>query len=86
MKQYKVAALEESEELEAEADQLFEEGREANQTSDNYVLATIFFAAVLFFGGLSVKFRSQRLIVATLVFGTLMFLGGVIRLGTLPFL
>jgi hypothetical protein len=86
MKQYRVAALEESEKLEAEADGLFEEGREANQTSDNYVLATIFFAAVLFFGGLSVKFRSQRLIVATLIFGTLMFAGGVIRLATLPFL
>lgn len=86
MKQYKVAALEEAEKLEDEASQLFEEGREANQTSDNYVLATIFFAAVLFFGGLSVKFRSQRLVVATLVFGTLMFLGGVVRLATLPFL
>jgi hypothetical protein len=86
MKQYKVASLEEAEELENEATDLFEEGRAANQTSDNYVLATIFFAAVLFFAGLSVKFRSQRLIVATLVFGTLMFLGGVVRLATLPFL
>jgi hypothetical protein len=86
MKQYKVADLEESEQLEDEASQRFEEGRDANQTSDNYVLATIFFAAVLFFGGLSVKFRSQRLIIATLAFGSLMFLGGVARLATLPFL
>jgi len=86
MKQYKVAELERSERLEEEASDLFEEGREANQTSDNYVLATIFFAAVLFFGGLSVKFRSQRLVVATLVFGSLMFLSGVVRLVTLPFL
>jgi hypothetical protein len=86
MKQYKVADLVESERLEDEASQLFEEGREANQTSDNYVLATIFFAAVLFFGGLSVKFRSQRLVIATLAFGSLMFLGGVARLATLPFL
>jgi hypothetical protein len=86
MKQYKVADLVESERLEDEASLLFEEGREANQTSDNYVLATIFFAAVLFFGGLSVKFRSQRLVIATLVFGSLMFVGGVARLATLPFL
>ncbi len=86
MKQYKVADLEESEQLEDEALQLFEEGREANQTADNYVLATIFFAAVLFFGGLSVKFGSRRLVIATLVFGSLMFLGGVARLATLPFL
>jgi hypothetical protein len=86
MKQYKVAELEEADRLEQQASDLFEEGREANQTSDNYVLATIFFAAVLFFGGLSVKFRSQRLIVATLVFGSLMFLSGLVRLATLPFL
>jgi hypothetical protein len=86
MKQYKVAELEESERLEEEASGLFEEGREANQTSDNYVLATIFFAAVLFFAGLSVKFRSQHLVIATLVFGSLMFFAGVARLATLPFL
>jgi hypothetical protein len=86
MKQYKVAELQESERLEDKASRLFEEGRDANQNSDNYVLATIFFAAVLFFGGLSVKFRSQRLVIATLVFGTLMFLGGVVRLATQPFL
>lgn len=85
-KQYKVAALQESERLEGEAEGLFKEGREANQTSDNYVLATIFFAAVLFFAGLSVKFRTRRLVVATLLFGSLMFLGGLARLVTLPFL
>jgi hypothetical protein len=38
--------------------------------------------AVLFFGGLSVKFRSQRLVVATVAFGSLMFLAG---LAPLPF-
>jgi len=86
MKEYKIADLAEAEQLEAEASDLFEQGREANQTSDNYVLATIFFAAVLFFGGLSVKFRSDRLVVLTLFFGTLMFGAGVVRLLTLPFL
>lgn len=50
------------------------------------MLATIFFVAVLFFGGLSVKFRSRCLIFGTLIFGTLMFAGGVIRVATLPFL
>lgn len=86
MKEYDVRALDEAEVLEEEAAGLFEEGREANQTSDNYVLATIFFAAVLFFGGLATKFRSTRLIVATLTFGTLMFCAGIVRLLTLPFL
>jgi hypothetical protein len=85
-KRYKVAALEEADRLEHEAEGLFQEGRDANQTSDNYVLATIFFAAVLFFAGLSVKFRTRRLVLATLLFGSLMFLGGLARLITLPFL
>ncbi|MBW8059890.1 MAG: hypothetical protein FVQ78_06055 [Solirubrobacterales bacterium] len=86
MKEYKLAALQKASRLEKDASRFFEEGREANQTADNYVLATIFFAAVLFFGGLSVKFRSQRLVVATLTFGSLMFCSGVARLATLPFL
>jgi hypothetical protein len=83
---YQPAALVESGKLDKEADHLFTEGREANQTGDNYVLATIFFAAVLFFAGLSTKFRSQQVIAASLGFATFVFLAGLIRLGTLPFL
>jgi hypothetical protein len=76
----------ESHRLEGEADQLFTEGREANQTGDNYVLATIFFAAVLFFSGIASKFDSQRIVATCLGFATVVFFAGLIRLGTLPFL
>lgn len=83
--EYKVAKLEEADELSEEAGELFEEGREANQTSDDYILATIFFAAVLFFGGLATKFTSNRIAMGALGFGTLMFVAGLARLATLPF-
>lgn len=33
------------------------EGKAANQTSDDYLLATVFFASVLFFAGVAPKFR-----------------------------
>jgi hypothetical protein len=83
--EYKVVKLEEADHLSDKAGRLFDEGRDANQTSDEYVLGTIFFAAVLFFAGLATKFNSQRIALGALTFGTLMFLGGLIRLGTLPF-
>lgn len=83
---YEPEALVESAELDAEADRLFTEGREANQTGDNYVLATIFFAAVLFFSGIASKFDSLRVVRICLGFATLVFFAGLVRLVTLPFL
>ena len=82
---YQPQKLVESGELEEEATAKFDEGRDANQTGDNYVLATIFFAAVLFFAGLASKFTSDRVAIGALAFGTAVFFGGLIRLGTLPF-
>ncbi len=82
---YQPKAIVESDRLDRKADKLFEEGREANQTSDNYVLATIFFAAVLFFAGVATKFTSNRVAVGAVGFGTLVFLAGLTRLVTLPF-
>jgi len=83
--EYRIAKLEEADRLSDKANRLFNKGREANQTSDNYILATIFFAAVLFFAGLSPKFKADRIAIAALGFGSLMFVAGLIRLGTLPF-
>lgn len=82
---YEPALLEKSDRLEEKASALFEEGRQANQNSDDYVLSTIFFASVLFFAGLATKFTKNRVAQGTLVFGTLVFLAGLARLFTLPF-
>lgn len=47
---------------------------QASEVSDRYLLYTIMFALVLFFCGISGKFRSQRLDIAVLVIGSLVLL------------
>lgn len=83
--EYRVAAIERADRLEEQASQHFDRGREANQSSDDYVLATIFFAAVLFFAGVGVKFSSVPISAAMLGFAALLFAVGLVRLTTLPF-
>ena len=82
---YEPERLVESGELEEVATAKFEEGKDANQTSDDYVLSTIFFASVLFFAGLSSKFTSNRVAMLALSFATIVLVGGIVRLSTLPF-
>lgn len=82
---YEPERLVESQELEEAATAKFDEGKDANQTSDDYVLSTIFFASVLFFAGLSSKFSSNRVAMLALGFATFVFISGIVRLSTLPF-
>jgi hypothetical protein len=82
---YEPQRLVDSEELEEQASAKFDEGKDANQSSDDYVLATIFFASVLFFAGLSSKFTSNRVAILGLSFATIVFIAGIARLSTLPF-
>jgi hypothetical protein len=82
---YQPRPLVEAEQLEEKATAKFDEGKAANQTGDDYVLSTIFFASVLFFAGLSSKFTSSRVAMLGLSFATIVFLGGIVRLSTLPF-
>ena len=56
----------------------------ASGISNRYLLFTIIFASVLFFSGISGKFRSQVLDIAVLVLGVLAFLAGVIILFSTP--
>ena len=67
LSEYRVAAQEASDELEAQASAAFDEAKDANQTSDNFILTAVLFASVLFFAGVGTKFRSrtiQRVLVA----------------------
>lgn len=73
-----------SNELEIDAAAKFETAKDANQTGDDYVLATVLFASVLFFGGISSKFDSARIQVALVILAVLMFTFGVIQVGGLP--
>jgi hypothetical protein len=85
MPQYKPVELARSKAFDDRADALYEEGTEAKTSDDHYILSTVFFAAVLFFSGISLRLDWRPLRVAILVFGTVMLVGGlffVLSLGT----
>jgi hypothetical protein len=82
--EYTLAAVEESDELEAKAAAAFEDGREANEIGDNFVLAAVLFASVLFFAGLAGTFDSRRAQVILLVLGGVVFAIGSVVVLLLP--
>jgi hypothetical protein len=84
MPEYKVAATEEANRLEAEAEALSAQARGNVQRATNYVLAVVLFAAALFFAGMSARLRTRRLRVVLLSFGIAVFAGTVIWLATFP--
>jgi hypothetical protein len=84
MPEYKVAATEEANRLEAEAEALSAQARGNVQRATNYVLAVVLFAAALFFAGMSARLRTRRLRLVLLSFGIAVFVGTVIWLATFP--
>jgi hypothetical protein len=82
--EYKNANQEKSERLQEEAEAKFEEGKDANKNGDDYILATVLFASVLFFAGITTKFKSPRVRVFSLVVAVAAFAGGMIWMGSLP--
>lgn len=84
MPRYRLAANAESAVRLAQAEDTAAEAREANQHSDNYVLAVVLFAAALFFAGISTKLTLPRQCLAVLGLGYLLFLGAAIWLATFP--
>jgi hypothetical protein len=84
MEEYSLPETAESQQMQQLADELFARASAANQTSDNYVLLTVIFASVLFFGGISGKFRAHVIDLTMLAIATLVFLAGVVILFTYP--
>jgi hypothetical protein len=82
--EYRLADSARSERLDAAADDLFEEGTSAKRTDDRYVLSTVFFAAVLFFAGISLRLDWRPLRIAVLVMASALLGGGVIFVLTQP--
>lgn len=60
------------------------EARQAAENGDRYVLLTVIFASVLFFGGIEQKFTDPRVRAAFLVMGGLLFAGGIAAMLTYP--
>lgn len=82
--EYEVADFAEAGFLADQATDRLNEAKEANQRSDNYVLAVVLFASVLFFAGIGVKFRTISARLALLVLGALVFVGTAAWIATFP--
>ncbi len=57
---------------------------EANEASDTYVLLTVAFTSVLFFGGIGGSLQSRRLRISFFVIALALFVVTVVFLGTVP--
>jgi hypothetical protein len=82
--EYRLAARDEADRLEAEAEARTAEARRNVQRATTYVLGVVLFAVALFFAGMSTKLRARRLQAALLALGATVFVGTVIWLATLP--
>jgi hypothetical protein len=84
MPQYKLAANDEADRLEAEAGAASLLVERDIQHANNYTLCLVLFAASLFFAGISTRLPTRATQVAILALGWIVFLGTVAWLGTFP--
>ena len=84
MPQYQLATAHRGAALDREADTLYRDGTDAKSNDDKYVLSTVFFAAVLFFAGISLRLDWRPLRVAVLAAAGAMLVGGAVFVLGLP--
>jgi hypothetical protein len=84
MPQYKLVEAARAKVLDAKADGLYREGTEAKSNDDHYILSTVFFAAVLFFAGISLRLDWRPLRIVVLGLATTMLLAGAVFVLSLP--
>lgn len=84
MPEYSVSFAEEAARLEQEAAKTFEEGSEANQTSDDYILNTVLLASVLFLSGIYSRFKAIRGRLVLILFALLILVIGLINIAIYP--
>jgi hypothetical protein len=82
--EYRPADLVLGAKLDAAADQLYQAGTAAKRNDDRYVLATVFFAAVLFFAGISLRLDWRPLRIAILGMALALLIGGGVFVASLP--
>jgi hypothetical protein len=82
--QYRLAALEQVDRLEAEAAAAADQVKTDIQRADNYLLAVVLFAAALFFAGISTRLQTARARIAVLGLGCVVFVATAIWLATFP--
>lgn len=84
MPQYRLAASDEADRLEAKAAEYSKQVVTNIERANDYVLAVVLFSISLFFAALSTRLRTFRLRAALLGMGYLLFAGTVIWLATQP--
>ena len=84
MPQYVLAEEVKAEQLETVGDTRFEQGKKATENADKYVFATVFFAVVLFFSGVSLRFDWWRLRVVMVAGAAVFLLWGIVQMLSLP--
>jgi hypothetical protein len=84
MAEYAQPELAEAKRQEEISEQEYSAAIHANQTADAYVLLTVLFASVLFFGGIAVTLDSRRLRVSILIIALALFVVTIAFLGTMP--
>lgn len=82
--EYRSAQAEAAEELELAAEENTAVAAQANQRSDNYILAAVVFAAILFLGGIGARLKSDWIRNALLIVTTVGFVANSIWVATFP--
>jgi hypothetical protein len=83
-KNYVLANNVKADKLEDVGDVRFDQGKSATENADDYVFVTVFFAIVLFFAGISLRFDWMLMRIIILGIGGVLLVYGAIRIGTLP--
>lgn len=81
---YKIANTEKADRLQKLGDLRFDQGKEATEHADDYVFVTVFFAVVLFFAGISLRFSWYPMRLLILGLGTALLVWSGIHLLGLP--
>jgi hypothetical protein len=84
MPQYQLSLAEKAARLETEAEEMFATGTEANQTSDDYILNTVFLASVLFLGGIATRFKAMSARWVIIIFSLAILAFGLFNILTYP--
>lgn len=85
LESYQNQKIVEAEELSDDASEKFEVALAANQTGDDYILTTVFFATVLFFTGIATKYRNIRIKTVLVALGCAGLIFALVTVSGLPF-
>jgi len=84
MPEYTVSLSQEADRLEQEASKTFDEGSEANEISDNYILNTVVLASVLFLAGMQSRIKSVPARMLIVILGLFILTYGLVNIATYP--